>query len=443
MIEIRSRAGGLGYQALAVAAFFVLALAFYKPTEIGVAIGATVLLLATSVVDTAENVPKGVLASASLAAALLLVLSLPVTVVGGISVSLLGPFSPTIAFVLPAALLIALAWRGPVDLRWARLVIAGCLAVMIVAVGALSIDGLPDPVIDVLDVHRSATDVLVDGRNPYRDVVFHDTSRPAPTEELVGYPYPPTTLVAFVAADLLFGDPRWAGVVAMVVVVTLVLQPWKRMTRIEGGALVVIGTLLAIQPLLRAIFRAGWTDAIALPFVLGAGLLWRKHPLIAAGLLGVAFGSKQYLVLALPVMLLFRDDDRWKRFGVATGVAALTLLPAFVADWSAAWDAMIAPFLDAPIRLDSLGLAGLGLDVPSWVVAVVTVSVAAFMGRSGGGAPRFMLALAGTLAIAFVVGSQAFLNYWFFVGALALLAAGVSATTETVREREPVGAAAP
>jgi hypothetical protein len=44
------------------------------------------------------------------------------------------------------------------------------------------------------------------------------------------------------------------------------------------------------------------------------------------------------------------------------------------------------------------------------------------MGWSGGAASRFLLGLAAALATAFVLGSQAFLNYWFFVGAVAIVA---------------------
>jgi hypothetical protein len=47
------------------------------------------------------------------------------------------------------------------------------------------------------------------------------------------------------------------------------------------------------------------------------------------------------------------------------------------------------------------------------------------MGWSGGAASRFLLGLAAVLATAFVLGSQAFLNYWFFVGAVAIVAVAI------------------
>jgi hypothetical protein len=45
------------------------------------------------------------------------------------------------------------------------------------------------------------------------------------------------------------------------------------------------------------------------------------------------------------------------------------------------------------------------------------------MGRGTGPSSRFLLALSGTLSVAFPFGFQAFINYWFLVGSLALLAA--------------------
>jgi hypothetical protein len=192
------------------------------------------------------------------------------------------------------------------------------------------------------------------------------------------------------------------------------------MTRRQAGALVALGLVFVVQPWLGTVIWFGWTDPLTLPLLLGAGLLWRRHPALSAMLLGLAFGTKQYFVLALPLLLAWSDVYRWKRTVIASGIAALTMLPAVLLDPVAFWNATIALALTAPGRLDSSSLAGVGLDLPFWVVIVASVGVAVWMGRAGGGSSRFQLALAATLSVAFLIGFQAFMNYWYAVGALAV-----------------------
>jgi hypothetical protein len=278
-------------------------------------------------------------------------------------------------------------------------------------------------VIDVLDLHISAAEVLLDGGNPYTEAEALDTGPNAGEGAVwVGYPYPPLTMIAYSGAYLLFGDPRWATVIAMAIVVILLVRPWVRLSRVQAGALVALGLALVAQPVLGHVIHSAWTDALALPFLAGVGLLWRKNPLMAAVLLGLAFGTKQYFILALPLLLVWGDDHRWKRFWIAGGVAALSIAPAFVIGPREAWDALVAAHLDTALRLDSIGLAGLGWDIPFWLIVAASVAVALRMGWHGGSASRFLIALGATMAVTFILGSQAFLNYWFLVGAVAIVA---------------------
>jgi len=278
-------------------------------------------------------------------------------------------------------------------------------------------------VIDVLDLHIAAADALLEGQNPYTELAVVDTSPTAEEGDFwVGYPYPPLTLIAYSGSEILFGDPRWASVIALVFAVILIAHPWRAMTRAQAGALVALALALVTQPVLGHVVRSAWTDPIALPFLVGVGLLWRRNPALSAVLLGLAFGTKQYFILALPLLLVWGDDYRWKRTAIAAGVAALSVLPAFVAHPQGAWDALVAAHLETPLRLDSIGLAGIGFAAPFWLMLVASVGVAIWMGWRGGPPPRFMLGLSATLATAFLLGSQSFLNYWFFIGAVVIVA---------------------
>jgi hypothetical protein len=336
--------------------------------------------------------------------------------------------------------------KGRLEERGPRILAAGLLVVMVLTIGFIRIVAFEPPVIDVLDLHISAAEVLLDGGNPYTEATALDTGPNAGEGAVwVGYPYPPLTMIAYSGSFLLFGDSRWATVIAMAIVVVLLVRPWVRLSRVQAGALVALGLALVAQPVLGHVIRSAWTDALALPFLVGVGLLWRKNPLMAAVLLGLAFGTKQYFILALPLLLVWGDDYRWKRFWIAGGVAALSIVPAFVIGPGGAWDALVVAHLDTALRLDSIGVAGIGWDTPLWRLLAATVGVALWMGWAGGPASRFMLGLAATLAIAFLLGSQAFLNYWFFIGAVAVvavasddrLAAPVSVTGDTLRVRNP------
>lgn len=405
------------FQAAAVVAFVLLVVSSITPIEVGAPLAATVVLVASRLLRTWSDPEQRALEFGLAAAALMLLVGL-----------LAFPWRPYIAvttlFIVPLALGGAyLAWRGDLESRRVRLMATGILASIVVLIGVLWIPSVAPPWTDTIFLHESAAEVMLDGRNPYTDA-YSVSTNPFAAEgaEYVGYAYPPLTMIAYAGSDILFGDSRWAGVIAMVAVVALITRPWEVMTRRQGAALVALGLAIVVQPWLGTVIHFGWTDPVTLPLLLAGALLWRKNPVLAAVLLGLAFGTKQYLVLALPVMLAFADDFRWKRTLIAGGVAALTLLPAVLIDPVAFWDATIANSLAAPVRFDSSGLAGIGLNLPFWLVAALAVGVAVWMGRSGGGSSRFVLALAATLSAAFLTGFQAFLNYWLFVAALALFA---------------------
>lgn len=427
-----SRDRWLAYQAAAIVAFVLLTLTSVRPIEIGAAVAATGLLVASRLAGSWSDPETRTLAFALSSAGLLLV-------VGVVA----GPWRPyilvTSVFILPLALAAGvLAWRGKVEDRGLRLLVTGILVSIVVVIGVLWIPAVKPPATDMLYLHESAAEVMLDGRNPYSDAYAVSTNPFAPAgAEYIGYAYPPLTMIAYAGSHILFGDSRWASVIAMVVVIVLITRPWEAMTRRQAGALIALGLAVVVQPWLGTVIYFGWTDPITLPLLLAGALLWRRHPVLAAVLFGLAFGTKQYLVLALPVMLAYNDDYRWKRTLIAGGVAALTLVPFALLDPVAFYNATIAVSVAAPIRLDSSGLAGLGLDLPLWLVAGLSLGIAAWMGHRGGGAARFLLALSATLAVVFLIGFQAFMNYWFFVAAVGLFAVVVSVKSPGGDESDP------
>ena len=396
--------------------FLLLAPILTQPYNIILAIGATIALILTPFLRSVES-PRRTRNAVLIVAGL----------VGLYGLASYGTI-PAVAAASLAAAPLALAvaaislWAPPghVFFRW----LGTFLLVAIVAfVGVISLVVQEPPKIDVLDLHVSAAETLVEGGNPYADARAEDTSPQAPPgAEVVGYPYPPLTMVPYVAAEVSLGDPRWASVIAMALAVLLIVRPWSVQSSVPAATLLAIGLAIVLQPALGHVLRQGWTEPIALPLLVGAGLLWRKQPIVAAVLLGLVFGLKQYWIVALPLLLAWDDEHRWKRFWIAGGVAALSLVPAFLAGPGTAWESLISDLLRVPARPDSIGLPGLGLNSSFWLVLLVSAAVAVWMARSGDSPGRFLLALAATLSIAFLMGTQAFVNYWFLIASMAMVA---------------------
>lgn len=414
----------IGYETVVIAAFVMFAIVNVKPIEVGAAVAGTLMLVSTHLLPPLALGRRGVRSLGIVAAGALLGVGL-----------LAGPWRPyifvTTLFILPLAVGVGyLAVRGKIDDRAPRLVATVLLVMIVAVIGVLWLPGATPPAVDMLNLHESAAEVMLDGRNPYTDAYSVDTNPFAPEgAEYNGYTYPPMTLISYAGSHILFGDSRWASVFAIAALVVLITRPWRQVGRDQAGALIALALLVVVQPWLGTIFWFGWTDPIALPLMLAGSLLWRRHPMLSAVLFGLAFGTRQYLILAIPVLLAFNDSYRWKRTLTAGGVAALTLLPGVVLDPIAFWEATVQKGFTAPIRLDTSGLAGIGLALPFWMVVAVSLGVAIWMARRGGDASRFLLALGGTCAVGFLIGFQAFMDYWFFVGTVGVFAVvtGISA----------------
>ncbi len=67
-------------------------------------------------------------------------------------------------------------------------------------------------------------------------------------------------------------------------------------------------------------------------------------------------------------------------------------------------------------------LVHLGIEVPRWLAVGMPIGLGVWFGRRGGEGYRFMLALATVLAALFLLGVQAFQNYWYLVASMALIA---------------------
>ena len=339
-----------------------------------------------------------------------------------------------------AAGVIAVALVSGQDERWRRRAMAGsmALATLLAAVTPLA---TPHPQIDVVPWTAAAVGALLHGIHPYT-VHAADVYRGGRDFGFVVrvYPYMPATLLVFAPFVAVLGDFRYALAACIPVTIWLL----RRTGRASGAdpRVVDAATLLfVLHPALMTVVRSGWNELLlcvaAAVLALAAATGACRAVVIAASLLPAL---KQY-ALAPAVLLLMRGGRvNVPAWALGGAVAGLTVLP-FVL-WNApATLSGIAFQMTAPVhpRLTSMSIPGLlthvtSFTLPVWVSAVTELGIALVLAARGFTTTPAGLftASAVTLLATFLLGWQAFVNYYQWVGLLLLLGA-VSDRTQEIR----------
>lgn len=351
----------------------------------------------------------------------------------GIYVGALGLPEPAGVMPLVVSLsvlsMIALIVFGGAAARVALVV--GVLLFVVTSVEVIATFGGNGYGLDVYRSHEAAADAVRDGQNPYTDAVKVLDGSPVaePGAVIEGYAYPPVTLVGYVTADLVGGDPRLASVLAVVGLVGGVA--WRLREKAEAAASVLM--LLAAVPLQRAIVWSGWTEPVSLALLTAGVVLWRREWLSPV-LIGLALASKQYLVVLVPLLFLI-DTRPWRRSIVAVGVAALSLVPAAVADFSAFWSTMVTRPLGIGFRPDTRSLSGalselgFSVEIPTWMMIGLVIALSVWLAARLHTTSGLFAGMAVVLAATFVL-SLAFTNYWWLVQWLVAFSVVVKASDQ-------------
>ena len=247
-----------------------------------------------------------------------------------------------------------------------------------------------------------------------------------------GFPYLPVTLLVTIPGQLL-GDVRFTQLIAMLITALVLrrLAPDR-----VGRAASVLGVA---APVAIPMLTGAWTEPslVALLACLVLALERRRQAMLAV-LLGLFLVSKQYVVIAVPVVWLIGPWLTRRLILICLGVAAAVTLPFFLVDPTAFWRAIVEFQLVQPFRADSLSLLVSSVKAfgwpPPWTYSVLPLA--------GGGltaialalrAPRTPAAFAAgvglTLLVTILLSKQAFMNYYFLVSG-ALLIAAVAWPTE-------------
>jgi hypothetical protein len=411
----------------------------------------------------------------SLGGYLLFILGLPLTVVGFI-VACRAAFnwsSPdrTTSFTWITALLTAMAALGIVGpttggLLWYEVIKRTFAVASIVLVGVFSSEdltrrrraawlavsaglllfalgpiGAPHPQIDVFTWTQTSVQALLHRTNPYR-VVAPDVylGRYDPGYTVSVYPYMPATLLAYAPWVSVLGDFRFALAACLALTIALIHHIGRRL-RVTPQLTSAAALAIVLHPSSPRMVESGWTEPL---LVFGAALFVYfalKNPkgIGQAATFLLLPALKQYVV-APTVLYLIRGRQfvRPRVFIAAAAIGAATVLPFLIWNWQATLAGMVFQ-MEAPTvpRLGSTSLVALmattsGVYPGRWLSAAVQLIVGgiAWWRLKDRGLSGLMLASALSLYATFLVGWQAFVNYYYFVGALLILAAIVRANTE-------------
>ena len=335
-----------------------------------------------------------------------------------------------------AALLVVgatLLWRG----KWER-VAAPILLVLHFAVGAWLIRSAPSPQIDVHVFQQEGAKALLEGRNPYAmtfEDIYRDTKpgdRPVYGEEVVrdgelafGFPYPPVSLYLSTAGHRVAGDHRYAQLLAMTLAAAC--MAYAR----PGAWATAMAAMFLFTPRGFFVLGRGWTEPFVVMFLAATVFCaCRGFNRLLPVALGLLLASKQYLVLAVPLVpLMVGVPFRWRSYIVlmakAGGVAALVTLPFAVWNWDAFWNSLVTVQKVAPFREDALSYlvwfyhkTGVQLGVAAaFAAAVIAIGLALW--RAERSPTGFAASVALVYLLFIALNKQAFANYYYFViGAL-------------------------
>lgn len=362
--------------------------------------------------------------------------------IGSMSMEAFKGYAVTVAVaaVLAGALCAAPARSRP----WVFLLLAGVAGFL----GCWLIRKLPFPGIDVMMFQHQSWKALLQGWNPYA-IHFADPYPPAASarfygpgvsvngELQFGYPYMPLTLLMALPGYLL-GDVRYASLAAMIL--SAVLIAFARPSRSSF----IAATLLLFTPAFPLMLFCGWTESYVLLLVAAAWFSQCRAPRLVPYVIGLLLVSKQYMIIAAPVVLLlvprpWSARALWGFAWRASLAGAAVTLPLVLWNLQAFLHSAVWLQFRQPFRWDALSyLVWAEPKNPAkWMGLPFAGAAIAWLAVLAAGRRRkvpFALALALTMAAFFALNKQAFANYYYLVIGLFCVAGAAVGHDDTLAQ---------
>ena len=325
---------------------------------------------------------------------------------------LMIPLTSIISFVLAALLTLHMIFPSKI---LERTFIASALTFAILLYLLVPVMS-PSPRIDVFTAGQESTSRLLASENPYASSITdpYGGQKDFGYEKMPGYPYLPGSLLLQTVGGL-FGDVRWVSVASMLLSAFLL---WK----ISGSGL--LSLLWLYQPRGLFVVEHAWVEPLMVVTLLL--MLKVKQQGILFGLL---LSLKQSLLFFLVHGLFLERRTLLK--GII--VAAVIIVPFVLWDTAAFQEGVIEFSFAMGHRSDALTLpTRMGIVLPRlWTLAVglvaslITLRVFRSLPRPLG----FLYAATITTFAMYLLGSQAFVNYYFFVGGLLLSTVAITSSS--------------
>jgi len=283
----------------------------------------------------------------------------------------------------------------------------------------------PEPAIDVFYILKEAPNYLMKLQNPY--MAIFTQVYPGFTSNYYAY-WPGSFLIAS-PFSLIFSDPRYLFIVADLITAFLFIKISPK-----------FGSLLALiflyQPFSLFILEQSWLNPINFLLIsaLVYSLLNKKQPRFQGVILGLMFSIQFHLGLILfPLLKLTRNLKVIKYFILTSLVLIFPFFlwspNDFIYDTIVTWikrpSIVPIPFLNS-LNLNALYVRLTASEITPSIRAFAILATYLFiLIKQKRTIFSFLLALVLTYFSLNLLGTQAFLNYYYFVGSLMILAMAV------------------
>lgn len=287
----------------------------------------------------------------------------------------------------------------------------------------------PDPTIDVYDILKLAPQKLIHGENPYQanyTQMFVDVS----TDR---FAYPPGAFLVTFPASVIFGDPRLTNVIAEILSALILFSILKKKFGRNSIIAEALPLIFLFSPRAFLVCEQAWQEPTIIFLLLLSFFLseYKQRQNLALMIFGFLITIKQTLIF-LPILLWRGLKLDLKKLGLIAATTLAIVLPFFL--WSPAdfWYDTVTGYFGAFSALEdlmqkSLSLGGflfneLGFEYPAFLSILVAVPVfGLILKEQEKGWSQFFLATTLFYFATFLFSTQAFLNFYYFIGQLILV----------------------
>ena len=227
---------------------------------------------------------------------------------------LLNPFGQAIKIVAAGALMAVFTYLFErVDSRRAARVRFCLIVAAAIAMRILMLFSSPAPVIyEATDVFRIQTDVarafFEEGKNGYTLKFKERVLDLGGAAKDYGLPYPPTAVYPPMAFWYVFGDVRTAWIACDLAAALMIYLVARRMSPGRSRFHELAAAAFLFMPRSLFVLENGWTEPLMAAALggLALALAAARGPFLTGCLMGVWLTSKQYVVLAVPLLIRLR-----------------------------------------------------------------------------------------------------------------------------------------